>query len=122
MNLIHLCNGESFKNADDNKTYVLALINNDCEVMTMLDKKNYMMLIEVCMEIDGLDAALEDLFGAGINDTEYCGIYMIYNLIKNLSRFAGDDDNGMDSIIDIMGNENTSIEQKYELLTEGMKK
>lgn len=88
----------------------------------MLDKKNYMMLIEVCMEIDGLDAALEDLFGAGINDTEYYGIYMIYNLIKNLSRFASDDDNGMDSIIEIMGNENTSIEQKYELLTEGMKK
>ena len=122
MNLILLCNGESFKNTDDNKTYVLALINNDCEVMTMLDKKNYMMLIEVCMEIDGLDAALEDLFGAGINDTEYYGIYMIYNIIKNLSRFASDDDNGMDSIIRIMGNENTSIEQKYELLTEGMKK
>lgn len=83
-----------------------------------MDKKDMIRLIKAFISINKINDRISEMTGGcPINSNEYNGIYELYDVIFDHSKFAGrDDDEALDQFRDIMYRENISAEECYEAL------
>ncbi len=82
-----------------------------------MNREDMIALIEAYESIQNLITAVTDLTGGYTIDNErYNGIYNVLEVIRNNSRFPGDDDTSEEQLQAILNAINVTAAEKYELI------
>lgn len=82
--------------------------------MTRKDMIDLIMAFESFEKLNSFINRLTN--GYNISNSDYDGLYNIYEVIKRNSRYPGEDDHDVDTFRAIMFAINKTAEEKYELL------